>query len=918
MTDQSAAVRRPVRGAVDVLLSDGRVATVRPLMSSDRDALFDLHDHVSEDSYRFRFFTAGRAAGHNYVEHLMTAESSHEDDRPIVLLLLVADELIGVATAEPTEPATAEISFLVADSAHGFGAGTLLLEHLAAHARDRGIRRFTADVLPENVQMLRVLADTGFAAERQREPGTVMMTLDTAATAEAVASADRRERLSEAHSLAPLLRPRSVAVVGVRRDGSGVGRAVLDGIRNDGFTGRLVVVHPTADEVDGVPAYPDLGSLDAPVDLVVIAVPAPEVLAVIQQAADAGVRAAVVLSGGFSEMGAEGRAMQHQMLAVARRHSLRLIGPNCLGVMANQSGVSLNATFTRGLPPRGGLAVASQSGGVAISLLDRARESGLGISSFVSLGNKADVSGNDLLSAWLEDDEVTAAALYLESFGNAQKFARVARSFAERKPLLAVVGGRSSGGRRAGASHTAAAAAPSVGIDALFAQSGVIACRGLDDMAATALLLTTQPVPRGPRVGIVGNAGGLGVLAADAASGAGIVVPELSGEGQRQMQAYLSGTVGASNPVDLGAGVGREEFLAAVSGMLASEQVDSVLVTITATAVTDAEAVIDGLTEARAVAPDKPLLLVAIGVSEVPRPDEAGKAPFAAFRSVDEAIQSLAHAARYAAWLAAPASDLPAEDPVVAEQARALALAQVPDGVEDVDAGWLAPADVRSLLGLYGIDAPVGRVATSHQECVALAEEVGFPVALKVADPTVVHKTDRGLVRIGLRDRAAVEGCLADFAAEMGRTDVPVLVQPMVVGGVELALGVVRDPGFGPLVMVASGGVAVDVWADRVFSMPPLSESDAERSLRALRIWPLLAGHRGSQPTDVAAVQRLVVALGRLSLDVPEIAEIDLNPVMVLTDGAVCVDAKVRLATPATLLDAGIPRRLRPPAGAGD
>ncbi|WP_310529256.1 acetate--CoA ligase family protein, partial [Nocardioides sp.] len=595
--------------------------------------------------------------------------------------------------------------------------------------------------------------------------------------------------------------------------------------------------------------------------------------------------AVVVLSSGLGEVGPEGAEIQRQMLRTAREHNIRLVGPNCLGVMVNDPGIRLNATFSRSVPPPGGLAIASQSGGVGVALLDVARELGVGVSAFISLGNKADVSGNDLLAAWLDDPGVTAAALYLESFGNAVKFARLARRFAERKPLLAVVGGRSASGRRGGASHTAAAATPAVGIDALFSQAGVIACTSAEEMARTALLLAEQPLPEGRRIAIVSNAGGLGVLAADAADVHGLAVPELSTDLRAELGDQVSGTTGTSNPIDLGAGAGAANLRGVVEPLLASSEVDALLVVLVPTSVAPARPLVDALAAARARFPDKPVVLVGLGgLGE-------GAAGVSVFRAVDDAVEALGHAARYAEWRATPRSAPEQHDPERAAAARTAARALVE--VDGAGTGWVDAADVSGLLHPYGLEG-VGGIAHDPIEAARLASELGFPVVVKVADRDIVHKTDRGLVRVGLESAGEVIAATRAFADELGRDDVPVLVQP-VIKGVEVALGVVRDPGFGPLVMVAAGGVATGILDDRTFLLPPFTKRDAARAIRSLRIWPLLDGYRGAEPIETDDLEQMVVALGELALDVPEIAELDLNPVMCTPAGTVLVDVKVRL-----------------------
>ncbi|MDQ6642138.1 MAG: GNAT family N-acetyltransferase [Actinomycetota bacterium] len=884
----------------DVLLTDGSVAVIRPLGVDDRPGVLALHAEVSDASTRLRFFTGSRRAGIDYVAHLF----SGSPDLVLALVATVDDHIVATASAERSGPDAAEVAFLVSDAARGQGLGTLLLEHLASAGHDLGIWRFEAEVLEENFSMMRVFADAGFEIARHRGAGVVSVAMDTAASMRSLASADDRESRSEARSLARLLRPRTVAVVGVRRDGSGTGAAVLASAQRGGFTGELYVVHPSASDIGGVRAFRCLADVPVHVDLAVLAVPVARVVDAMLDVVAAGVSSVVVITSGFAELGPRGAALQRQLQRLARDHSIRLVGPNCLGVMANDQEIRLNATFTSAMPNSGGLAVASQSGGVGIALLDLAQQLGLGVQSFISLGNKADVSGNDLLAAWYDDPAVTAAALYLESFGNAPKFARLAGRFAERKPLLAVAGGRSAGGRRAGASHTAAAASPAVAVDALFAQAGVVACRDAEDLARAALMLTQQPLPRGRRIGIVSNAGGLGVLAADAADACDLVIPEMSAELSAKIRVGVTGTLGVSNPVDLGAGVTPAEFSAAVAPLLGSTEVDALVVLLVATSVAKGRgSLVQSLADLRASAPDKPVLLVTYGQVDVTALAGVGVTKFL---SAQSAMESMAHAVRYAEWLGVPHGGEPPTDHGRAyrtfRRAMELVVSAEPQG------GWLSPSAMAELLTQYDL-APIGKLQHDPLDAPGAATAAGFPVAVKVADPEIVHKSDRGLVQVGLGSAAEVSEAIGGFITELGTSDVPVLVQPMV-EGVEMAMGVVRDAGFGPLVMVAAGGVDIDVWDDRVFLLPPVSPRDAARAIRSLRIWPLLEGHRGRPAADVAELERCLISLGQLASDAPQIAELDLNPVMVGRDRVFVVDAKMRV-TAAARLDAGIPRRLR-------
>lgn len=882
----------------DVLLADGSIAVVRGVRLDDGPALHDLHDAVSDEAIRLRFFSVSRHAAHSYVDHVV------DDDVSLALVAEQHGRLVGLATAERVREGVCEVAFLVADDARGRGVGTLLLEHLAAFAVDQGIDTLEADVLTDNHAMLSVFGDAGFRMSRRVEHDTVLLELDADATATLETRADAREFMAESRSLAPLLRPRSVAVVGARSDGTGIGATVLRSVVAAGFEGEVWAVHPVATELAGVPTHRSLVDVPGQVDLAVVCVPATRVVDVVREAVQASVRALVIVSSGFGELGAEGARLQAEIVGLARAHDVRVVGPNCLGLLLNHPDLRLNATFHDLVPPSGGLAVASQSGGVGIVLMELARELGIGVHTFVSLGNKADVSSNDLLAAWYGDPEVTAAALYLESFGNAAKFARFARRFSRRKPLLAVVGGRSAGGSRAGASHTAAAATPAVGVDALFAQAGVIGCRDAEDLARTAILLTEQPLPAGSRVAIVSNAGGMGVLAADAAAAEGLEVPEFSADLQARLAGLVHGTTGTSNPVDAGAGVSPAVLAELVDTVLSSGEVDALLALPVATGVTDGTATMAELTRVRAGHPDVVVLAVPLGGL----PDaEPTSVPVTTYRTTASALRALGRAVRYAGWLEAQdLADAALEEPVdrdVARTARQRAQALL----ADEDSRWLGADDAASLLEGYGL-GPVGCPARSATAAVACATRMGLPVAVKVTDPGVVHKTELGLVRTGLRTQAQVRRAFRDFHDALGHPP-EVLVQPMLTG-TEVALGLVRDPVMGPLVMVASGGVATDVWDDRAFLVPPVTAADAARAVSSLRIARLLDGFRGAPAADRAVLESMVAALGRLAVDVPELAELDLNPVMVDETGARVVDAKVRLARPIGP-DPAAPRQLR-------
>jgi len=883
--------------AVDVLLADGGVAQIRDFTAADRDEVLDLHDHASEESRYLRFFTTGSLSARRYVEHLCTPDT---DVRAVVAVR--GGRIIGLATAEPVGGGVAEISFFVADDAAGLGVATLLLEQLAAIARDAGLHRFVAEVKAINHAMLRVLHDAGFDIAEKLEGDVVHVEMDTEAAARAIAAADARESLAEGLSLRSLREPRAIAVAGVRSDGTGIGRAILASIREAGFAGRISVIHPRLPEIDDLPASPTVSSSRHPIDLLIVAVPVAQVLAVVEDAARSGVGCAVIVTSGFAEADAAGGDLQHAVVAAARRHGMRLIGPNCFGVA--RPGIDLDATFARRASLPGKVAIASQSGGVGIALQDAARRNGLGLASFVSLGNKADVSGNDLLAAWSVDDDVEVAALYLESFGNPRKFVRLARRFSERKPLLAIVGGGSAAGSRAGASHTAAASSAVTAVHAVFAQSGVIPVLDIEDLVETAGVLVAGRLPGGPRLGVVGNAGGLGVLAADEAAEEHFTVPALTPEVRGRLGAELGDLPGTSNPIDLGAGATPERFEAAIRTVGGSGEIDSLLVVFAATRLADTGAVVSAIERAST---DLSIPVVLVVHGDAPAPATAGSG-LARASSVRGAIRALGHAVAYETWRSTPR---PEPDPghraggeAARERARRLVGDSGPEG------RWLAQDEIAELLEPYGVAAGMGRVVGDADGAIAAARATGYPVVLKIADPAVLHKTERGLVRIGLSDDAAVASAYDELTGPVA-TRPPVLVQPLAGPGVEIAVGVVRDDQFGPLVMIAAGGIHTDVWADRVFLAPPVTRMDIARALRTLRIARILDGDRGEPGADIDALVGVIDAVARLAVDVPELAELDLNPVIAGPHGVACVDARLRL-TPVTEPRSELARALSP------
>lgn len=629
-------------------------------------------------------------------------------------------------------------------------------------------------------------------------------------------------------------------------------------------------------------------------DLAVIAVPAKEVAGVISDCGRRGVPAAVVVTAGFGETGTDGGRAERDLLALARSCGVRLVGPNCLGVACTDPEVRLNATFGAVPPAPGPIGLASQSGALGIALLAETAARGLGVSGFVSLGNKLDVSGNDLLLYWEEDPRTRVVALYLESIGNPRKFLRHAARVARRKPVIALKAGRSTAGGRAGASHTAAVSTPDVLVSAVLRQAGVIGVRTTAELLDVAELLSARPAPAGSRLGIIGNAGGPGILAADAAGGCGLAVPELSSATRAALLAAAPGLASAANPVDLGAAATPGAIERAVGALLDSGEVDSVVAIYAPVLTGDPTGVAAAIRRAAAERPHRTVAVALLGTdADGALTDDAVELPCVpAYDFAESAVRALGHAAGYGAWLRRPAAPVHLPESFDLDAVREQVVAWL---TEHPEGGRLAAAEAGRLVAAAGVPLCPELPAASVEQAVTAAGRLGYPVVLKTAG-ALAHKIERGGVRLGLADADAVRAAYADVAAAGPDPSAGVLVQATARPGTELLVGSSRVEPYPPLVVVGLGGTATDLLADTAVRLAPLSDVDAREALHELRAAPLLTGYRGAPTADLAAVEDLLVRIGALADEVPEIAELDLNPVVVRPDGAVVVDVKVRLA----------------------
>lgn len=884
---------------LDVLLADGSTAYVRSVRREDAGGLSALFSGLSDRSVVLRFFGPHHPS-QSEIERMTNLSGAD------AAALVVERSGVIVAVAEYDRAPgrdEAEVAFVVADSFQGRGIGTLLLEFLADLARAHGIKRFVADTLSENHKMIAVLREAGFARQYERSAEVLRVVLDIAPSPEAIAAAEERDRHAVLMSMQRLLRPRSIAVVGASRRSGTIGHELVRNLVNGGFAGRVYPVNPGADAVASLPCWPGVEAVPGAVDLAVIAVPAAAVADVVESCGRKGVGGLVVISAGFAEIGPEGADTQHSLARLAHGYGMRLIGPNCFGVINTEPSVSMNATFAADAPFAGKLGFASQSGGLGIAILAEARSRGLGLSSFVSMGNKADVSGNDLLVWWEEDDATDVLLLYLESFGNPRKFSRIARRVGMTKPIVAVKGGRTAAGSRAASSHTAALASPERVVDALFHQTGVIHVDTVEELFDVGAVLAHQPVPDGVRTAIVGNAGGPGVLAADTCVGHGLDVPELSVATQASLRELLPAGAGVRNPVDMTAAASSDTYRRALEAVFNSGEVDAVLVVFTAPLVTRAEDVADAVVAAVDSGAGSVTTVAAFIGSALARPRlQLAKRPVPCYTYPESAARALAHAASYGRWRSRPQGVLPVLDRTDSNEARRLL---APTGQD-----WLTGAHAMAVLAAYGV--PVLPVVTVDDAsgAAAAARAMDGPVALKALGPSIVHKTDIGGVRLNLVGGQAAREAFVAMQQQVGDAMEGAVLQPMAPAGVETIAGIVQDPAFGPVVLFGAGGTSVELLGDSVTRLAPLTDADAWEMVLGLRTAPLLTGYRGSVPVDIDALVDLVLRIGRLAEDLPEVAELDCNPVVAHSSGAVVVDARIRVsAEPVPTVDG--PRHLR-------
>ena len=871
------------------LLTDGTTVEIRPATSGDFDAVKAMFEAMSPDSSYMRFFNLSRLSAEKEARRIC------HDPVPgqLALLALSDGEVVGCGSYDiPRGHAEqAEVAFAVADYMHHRGIATLLLEHLISHARSRHITTFTAQTLSENKPMLSVFADVGLPLISYAADGIYELSfpLPSEAAGEALDSyldsVAGREGRADIASLRRVLAPESVAVIGASRKRGTAGRAILDNIVAGGYAGRLYVVHPGADQISGEPCLPSALDLPEAVDLAVIAVPAAAVLDTAEQCGQRGVHSLVVITSGLPEAARAG------LLAACRRHGMRLVGPDSYGVAV--PGASLDATFAANRLRPGAAGLVSQSGGLGFALADQLSRLGIGISSFASVGDKLDVSGNDMLTWWERDTVTRLAVLHIESFGNPRKFARTARRVARSMPVLTVQRGRSAARQQPAGSDTAAIATPLASREALFAQAGIIAAPGLGELIEAAALLATQPVPAGRTVAVVSNVGGAAALAAGACADLGLAVYRPHGPARRRLRGLVPDGSTLNGPVDTTAAVSGEAFRQCLELLAAEADVQAMIALVLPTAATG-----DLVTAIGAADVPIPMAAVVLGQQEsvrlIPkiRPG-TGPETIPAYSYPETAVAALARAAAYGDWQTAPRGQVPSFPDVRAADARALVRKVL--AREGAD-GWLLPGETAELLRCYGIPLVELIPVPTEDAAAGAAQELGYPVVLKADVPGLVHKTDAGAVEVDLRSESEVRRAYRELTDRFGARLRGILLQPMITGGTEVIAGVADDRMFGPLVVFGLGGVATGVLADHAARLAPLTDVDADRLIRSLRSAPLLLGYRGRPAADLHALRDLLLRVSRLADDLPDVTELDLNPVIARPDGVFAVDARIKLA----------------------
>jgi acyl-CoA synthetase (NDP forming)/GNAT superfamily N-acetyltransferase len=874
----------PVEWEADVVLRDGSVAHIRPITPADADRVRRFHAGQSDESIYMRFFAPLRQLSDRDVTRFTNVDYV---DR-VALVATVRDEIVGIGRYDRVNRRSAEVAFNISDSFQGRGVGSVLLEHLAVIAQEAGVAEFIAEVLPQNRKMLSVFSDAGYEVDRHIEDGIVSIRFEIKPTERSEAVRLSREHRAEAVSMHAVLFPESIAVVGASRRSDSIGHQILENIQAAGFNGAVYAVNNEAMEVSGLQSHARVTDIPGHVDLAVVAVPAAQVLDVVHDCAEAGVKTLLVVSAGFAEAGPDGAELQNRLLHAARGAGMRVIGPNSFGVINSHEDVRLNASLAPELPPPGHLGLFSQSGALGIAVLASAARRNLGISVFASAGNRVDVSGNDLMQYWIDDQDTHAVGLYLESMGNPRKFSRIARRLAATKPVIVVKSGVSSYGVPPGHRARPTRVRPQA-FDAMLRQAGVIRVENVHQMFDVAQFVVHQPLPRGNRVAIVGNSDALGALTAEACVSWGLEVTH--------------------GPVSLPSEARGEHFSEALLKAFADADVDSVLTCFIPPLVTPDEDVATAVREA-ALTSEKPCLATFLGMRGVSNrlsgaadEPEGRREVVPAYAMPEDAVRALAAATRYAEWLARDRGVpvMPTGiDRMAAERIVTTVLETHPDGRK------LTPEEVTDLLAAYGVSVWGSVPVRTVDEAVQAADTVGYPVVIKSVAPLLRHQPGLSGIRVDLGNKEAVRAAFAGLNDRLAPLAANAfVVQKMATPGVSCVVRTDEDPLFGPVVSFSVAGPPTELLGDIGHRIPPLTDVDVSDLISSVKAAPMLHGHRGAAPVHRAALADLIARVSVLADNLPEVATVVLNPVNAHPGGVDVLGAEVTVAPPPRRKDPG-------------
>jgi len=877
-----------------LILRDGSTAFVRLSEPGDLDALREFFHQLSPESKRRRFFSAADPA-----ETLLRKQCDSSNPRAQLTLIVSrvvegTSRIIATGSYVARDETTAEVAFAVDDEFQGKGLGGLLLERLALLAARHGFVRFWALTRVENRLMLETFRQSGFPLHSKVEDECVEIDFSVAPSEDSVSRSEMRDGVFTTASLHPFFRPRSVAFIGASRDTSSVGRRILDALSAGGFHGPIYAVNPNTSRVGSLATYPSARQIPQGTDLAIVAIPRDRVLPAVDDCAVAGIRALVVITAGFAEADGQGRALQEKLLERVRGHGMRMVGPNSMGLLNTDPDVRLNASLFHSLPPHGSVAMSSQSGALGLAMLALAQHRHLGVSTFINIGNKADVSGNDLLQYWQGDEATRVILLYVESFGNPRRFARIARGVSRSKPIVVVKAERGAASPEAARPGVAVPVARHDPVNALFRQTGVIRAETLDEMFDLAAALDSQPLPAGRRVAILSDGGGSGVLCAGACRAARLSVPPLSDSRKEQLAVFLSPSTTIGNPLELAFPSPRDAYARAAETLLAAPEVDALIAIHTPVDSDGSAAILEAMRQGAAAGraaggAGKPILacLVARGGAGAPIALAGESIPTYAFP--ESAARVLGKVAAYAEWRAGPRGIIPDFDDIDPASARKVCRG----AIEERGAGWLSAEETRTVLAAMRLTLVPGGVARSAGEAAQLARNIGFPVVVKLASRRILHRLEKGWVHLNLADEAAVERAFEAIRRSVEAGDGPgamegVLVQPMVGSNVEVMVSMLEDPSFGPLIAFGLGGIHVEVIADVSVRVTPLTDRAAAAMVREIRGYPLLEGYRGHPAADVESIHDVLLRVSRLVEEVPDIAELELGPIFVGPPGEGC------------------------------